>query len=123
MRRLDAALLLYRELGDPAGMASCLQALGSVAREQGRYVRSAQLHAEALELAKAGADEWAQASARSYLGFVSWLHGDFETAVAQCTDALSLFRALRDVEGTAWSLISLARLPATEATTTGRRRC
>lgn len=107
VRRLDAALLLYRELADSAGMASCLQALGSVAREQGRYVRSAQLHAEGLELAKAGADERAQASARSYLGFVSWLHGDFETAVAECADALSLFRALRDVEGTAWSLISL----------------
>jgi predicted ATPase/DNA-binding SARP family transcriptional activator len=107
VRRLDAALLLYRELGDAAGMAFCLQALGSVAREQGRYVRSAQLHAEGLELAKAAKDERAQASAHSYLGFVSWLQGDFESAVGQCTDALSLFRALRDVEGTAWSLISL----------------
>jgi predicted ATPase/DNA-binding SARP family transcriptional activator len=107
VRRLDAALLLYRELGDAAGMASCLQALGSVAREQGRYVRSAQLHAEGLELAKTASDEWAQASAHSYLGFVSWLQGDFETAVEECTEALSLFRAMRDVEGTAWSLISL----------------
>ena len=107
VRRLDAALLLYRELGDATGTASCLQALGSVAREQGRYVRSAQLHAEGLELAKAASDEWAQASAHSYLGFVSWLQGDFETAVEACTEALALFRALRDVEGTAWSLISL----------------
>ena len=107
VRRLDAALLLYRELGDAAGTASCLQALGSVAREQGRYVRSAQLHAEGLELAKTASDEWAQASAHSYLGFVSWLQGDFETAVEECTEALALFRALRDVEGTAWSLISL----------------
>jgi tetratricopeptide (TPR) repeat protein len=32
VRRLDAALLLYRTLGDTAGIASCLQALGSVAR-------------------------------------------------------------------------------------------
>ena len=107
VRRLDAALLLYRELGDAAGMASCLQALGSVAREQGRYVRSAQLHAEGLELAKAASDEWAQASAHSYLGFVSWLQADFETAAQECAQALTLFRALRDVEGTAWSLISL----------------
>jgi predicted ATPase/DNA-binding SARP family transcriptional activator len=107
VRRLDAALLLYRELGDAAGTVSCLEALGSVAREQGRYVRSAQLHAEGLELAKTAADERAQASAHSYLGFVSWLQGDFETAVEECTEALSLFRALRDVEGTAWSLISL----------------
>ena len=107
VRRLDAALLLYRELGDPAGTASCLQALGSVAREQGRHARSAQLHAEGLELAKAAGDERAQASAHSYLGFVSWLQGDFDTAVDECERALSLFRALGDVEGTAWSLISL----------------
>ena len=107
VRRLDAALLIYRAIGDSAGIASCLQALGSVAREQGRYVRSAQLHAEGLELAKAAGDERAEASARSYLGFVSWLQGDFDTAVAECARGLALFRALRDVEGTAWSLISL----------------
>ena len=107
VRRLDAALLLYRALGDAAGSASCLQSLGSVAREQGRYVRSAQLHTEGLDLAEAAGDERAVASAHSYLGFVSWLQGDFDTAAAQCTDALARFRSLRDVEGTAWSLISL----------------
>jgi len=107
VRRLDAALLIYRAIGDSAGIAASLQALGSVAREQGRYVRSAQLHAEGLELAKAAGDERAEAGARSYLGFVSWLQGDFDTSVTECSRALSLFRALRDVEGTAWSLISL----------------
>ncbi|MBV9379928.1 MAG: tetratricopeptide repeat protein, partial [Streptosporangiaceae bacterium] len=48
VRRLEAALRLYRELGDAAGIASALQVLGSVAREQGRYARSVQLHAESL---------------------------------------------------------------------------
>src|SRR5581483_3168678 len=107
VRRLDAALLLYRALGDNAGVAACLQALGSVAREQGRYVRSARLHAESLELAKAAADKRAEASAHSYLGFVSWLQEDLDLAVTECTRALTIFRALGDVEGTAWSLISL----------------
>ncbi len=107
VRRLDAALLLYRELADDAGVAACLQALGSVAREQGRYVRSAHLHAEGLGLAKAAGDQWAEASAHSYLGFVSWLQGDLDLAVSECTQALVMFRALGDVEGTAWSLISL----------------
>jgi predicted ATPase/DNA-binding SARP family transcriptional activator len=107
VRRLDAALLLYRSLGDASGIASCLQALGSVAREQGRYARSAQLHAEARELARGAADERAEASARGYLGFVSWLQGDFALATSECTAALAMFRLLGDVEGTAWSLISL----------------
>ena len=107
VRRLDAALLLYRSLGDASGIASCLQALGSVAREQGRYARSAQLHSEARELARACADDRAEASARGYLGFVSWLQGDFQVATSECTAALAMFRVLGDVEGTAWSLISL----------------
>jgi len=107
VRRLDAALLMYRTLSDAAGIASCLQALGSVAREQGRYARSAQLHAESLELAKAAGDAWTEASAHSYLGFVSWLQGEFKPAVEECSTALSMFRSLGDVEGTAWSLLSL----------------
>lgn len=107
VRRLDAALLLYRSLSDASGIAACLQALGSVAREQGRYTRSAQLHSEAHELARACGDERGEASARNYLGFVSWLQGDFELAKTECTAALAMFRTLGDVEGTAWSLISL----------------
>jgi predicted ATPase/DNA-binding SARP family transcriptional activator len=107
VRRLDAALLLYRELHDDTGIAACLQALGSVAREQGRYVRSGRLHAEGLELARAAGDARAEASAHGYLGFVSWLQLDLEEAVTQCAKALSMFRALGDVEGTAWALISL----------------
>jgi predicted ATPase/DNA-binding SARP family transcriptional activator len=107
VRRLDAALLLYRELGDDAGTAACLQALGSVAREQGRYVRSGQLHADGLRLARAAGDQWAEASAHSYLGFVCWLQGNLELAASECSRALAMFRALGDVEGIAWSLISL----------------
>ena len=107
VRRLDAALLLFRELGDDAGTAACLQSLGSVACEQGRYARSAQLHAESLALARAAGDPRAEASAHSYLGFVSWLQHDLDRAVTECTQAISAFRALGDMEGIVWSLISL----------------
>ena len=107
VRRLDAALLLFRELGDDTGTAACLRSLGRVAREQGRYARSAQLHAESLELAKAAGDQRAVASAHSDLGFVSWLQHDLDRAVAEAAQALSAFRALGDVEGIAWSLTGL----------------
>ena len=99
VRRLDAALLLYRSLGDAPGIASCLQALGSVSREQGRYARSAQLHSQARELAKVSGDERAEATACASLGFVSWLQGDFVLATSECTTALAMSRALGDVEG------------------------
>jgi predicted ATPase/DNA-binding SARP family transcriptional activator len=107
VRRLDAALLLYRSLGDTPGIASCLRALAGVAREQGRYARSVQLYSEALELAKACADVRVEAGTRSSLGFVYWLQGDFALATTECTAALAMSRALGDIEGTASTLINL----------------
>ena len=107
VRRLEAALRLYRELDDPRGIASALQVLGSVAREQGRYARALELHAESLAVAEAAGDRWAVASAHSYLAFVSWLQRDFDRANTEASTALAMFRELGDVEGAAWSLISL----------------
>ena len=107
VRRLEAALRLYRELDDPRGIASSLQVLGSVAREQGRYARAVELHAESLAIAEAAGDRWAVASAHGYLAFASWLQRDFGRAAEEAGTALAKFRELGDVEGAAWSLISL----------------
>jgi predicted ATPase/DNA-binding SARP family transcriptional activator len=107
VRRLEAALRLYRELGDAQGTASALQVLGSVAREQGRYARAMELHGESLAIAETAGDQWAVASAHGYLGFASWLQLEFERATQECTIALRMFRELDDVEGIAWSLLSL----------------
>ncbi len=107
VRRLEAALRLYRELEEPRGIAGALQVLGSVAREQGRYARAVELHAESLVVAEAAGDRWAVASAHGYLAFVSWLQRDFGRATTEASTALARFRDLRDVEGVAWSLISL----------------
>jgi predicted ATPase/DNA-binding SARP family transcriptional activator len=107
VRRLEAALRLYRELDEPRGIAGALQVLGSVAREQGRYARSMELHAESLAVAEAAGDRWAVASAHGYLAFVSWLQREFGRATEEASTALIMFRDLGDVEGAAWSLISL----------------
>ncbi len=107
VRRLEASLRLYRELGDPRGIASSLQVLGSVAREQGRYARAVELHAESLAIAEAAEDRWGVASAHGYLAFASWLQRDFGRAAEEASIALVQFRDLGDIEGAAWSLISL----------------
>jgi predicted ATPase/two-component SAPR family response regulator len=107
VRRLEAALRLYRELGDAQGEAGALQVLGSVAREQGRYARAMQLHEESMSIAEAAGDRWAVASAHGYLGFALWLQAEFERAAKECTVALRMFRELGDVEGISWSLLSL----------------
>ena len=107
VRRLDAALRLYRELADPRGIACSLQALGSVAREQGRYARAVELHAECLAIAEATGDRSAAANARNYLAFASWLQRDFAQASEQAATALAVFRDLGDVDGVASALINL----------------
>ena len=110
VRRLEAALRLYRELDDAQGLASALQVLGSVAREQGRYARAIELNGESLSIAEAAGDRWAVASAHGYLGFASWLQLEFERATEECTVALHMFRELDDVEGIVWSLLSLGTI-------------
>ncbi len=107
VRRLEAALRLYRDLGDSRGIASALQVLGSVAREQGRYARSLELHAESLATAESDGDRWGAASSHNYLGFALWLQCEWERAAEECTTALTSLRELGDAEGIVWSLISL----------------
>jgi len=110
VRRLEAALRLYRDLDDAHGIASALQVLGSVAREQGRYARSLELHAESLATAEAAGDRWGAASAHNYLGFALWLQCEWEQASAECATALTSLRELGDAEGIVWSLISLGAI-------------
>ena len=110
IRRLEAALRLYRELDDRQGIASTLQVLGSVAREQGRYARSMELHAESLAAAEAVGDRWAIARAHGHLGFVLWLQREYAEAASECATALAISRELADSEEIAWAQISLGAI-------------
>ena len=107
VRRLEAALGLYRELGDDRGIAGTLRVLGSVAREQGRYARAVELYAESLALAEAADDRRGAANVHGTLAMVCWLRCDFDKAVAEATAAQEIYRALGDVEGVASSLANL----------------
>jgi predicted ATPase/DNA-binding SARP family transcriptional activator len=110
VRRLETALRLYRELDDAPGIAATLQVLGSVAREQGRYARSVELHTESLATAESAGDRLAIASAHGYLGFVLWLQCDYERAASECQLSLAISRDFADTEGIAWALISLGAI-------------
>lgn len=106
-RRINAALHLYRELGDHAGEASAVHVLGSVARERGRYPRAEALHNEGLQLSAGTGDRLGVARAHGYLGFAAWLQGHWGVAREHLQPALAEFRDLGEPEGIAWSLISL----------------
>jgi predicted ATPase/DNA-binding SARP family transcriptional activator len=110
IRRLEAALRLYREMDDQQGISATLQALGSVAREQGRYARAMELHAESLSAAETVGDRWAIARAHGHLGFVLWLQREYEQATSECELALAMSRELAAGEEIAWSQISLGAI-------------
>jgi len=110
IRRLEAALRLYREMDDQQGISATLQVLGSVAREQGRYARAMELHAESLFAAETVGDRWAIARAHSHLGFALWLQREYEQATSECELALVMSRELAAGEEIAWSQISLGAI-------------
>ena len=110
IRRLEAALRLYREMGDEQGISATLQVLGGVAREQGRYARAMELLAESLSAAETVGDRWAIARAHGHLGFVLWLQREYEQATTECELALAMSRELAAGEEIAWSQISLGAI-------------
>jgi predicted ATPase/DNA-binding SARP family transcriptional activator len=110
VRRLEAALRLYREMDDQQGISATLQVLGSVAREQGRYARAMELHAESLSAAENVGDRWAIARAHGHLGLVLWLQREYEQATSECELALAMSRELAAGEEIAWTQISLGAI-------------
>ncbi|HEX8141573.1 MAG TPA: tetratricopeptide repeat protein [Pyrinomonadaceae bacterium] len=105
---LKEGLQLARELSDRESIATSLQLLGSVAREQGDYNRAIELHQESLAIWRELDNKRGIARSLNYIGFASWLQGDFEKAVVVCEETLGLFRGLGDKEGIVWSLLNLS---------------
>lgn len=105
---LNDGLALARALNDRDLIATALQLLGSVAREQGAYNRAIELHQESLALWRELNNRRGVARSLNYIGFASWLQHDFERTAMVCEQALALFRGMGDKEGLVWSLLNLA---------------
>lgn len=107
MAHLTAALDLVSELGDQRAVATALQRLGSIAREQGRYDEARDLHQRSLAIWRELGDEAGIASSHDYLGFVAWLSGETETSEEECAVALAAFKGAGDLRATASTLVNL----------------
>ena len=108
---LRHGLELSRGLGDRRGVATALQRLGCIAREQARYDHALDLHTQSLDLWTELGDGHGVATSRNYLGFVAWLSADHLSAESLCSAALVQFRnegVLQDVAGTLINLGSSA---------------
>ncbi|MGD0560611.1 MAG: tetratricopeptide repeat protein [Streptosporangiaceae bacterium] len=104
--RLTKARALFEEENDRAGLASTLQRLGSIAREEGRYSDARRLHEESMAIWAELGDAAGVAASQDYLGFVAWLAGDMARADELCGRAADAFRAAGLRQETAAAMIN-----------------
>jgi predicted ATPase/DNA-binding XRE family transcriptional regulator len=104
---VEEARSLFAATGDHAGLVWSIGRLGAIAREQGRYDQSAELHREALRLAQEAGEDHDAAVQLNYLCFLAWLSGDLNAAESLGPDVLRRMRELGDQEGIIWALINL----------------
>ncbi len=106
----EEALALYRQLGDPPGMADALGNLGSVAYEFGEYETSQVLHRECLEIRRQLGDQRGIAIALGNLSNVASSLAEFGEARTLLGQCVEIFRQLGDQRGTAYALGNLGNV-------------
>jgi predicted ATPase/DNA-binding XRE family transcriptional regulator len=118
---VEEARALFTATGDRAGLVWSIGRLGAIAREQGWYDKSAELHREALKLAQEAGDDHDAAVQLNFLCFLAWLSGDLDTAESLGPDVLRRMRELGDQEGVIWALINLGTTARYRGDLTGAR--
>ena len=93
---LAKALLLRNELGDRAGQAEVLNALGAAYERLGKMVEAVRQYRQAAELRAELGDRSGLAITQHNLGRVLLAQGDFAGAEKAFTDALAIQQELRD---------------------------
>jgi predicted ATPase/transcriptional regulator with XRE-family HTH domain len=95
----EAALVIWRALGDRRGQARLLDDLGNIAHDRGDFARAVSLHEQALALAREAGDRRGAARAFNNLGMVALYQSQDERAGQLYQEALALLRELGDDYG------------------------
>jgi non-specific serine/threonine protein kinase len=103
----EAALTIFRAVGDRSNVAVSLTNLGVVAQDQGEFDRAAALHEEALTLFRDLGDRARVAASLNNLGIVARRRGNLARAMALYEEALDLWRDLGDAQRIALGLNNL----------------
>jgi len=99
---------VFRELGDPWGIALVLFNLGWLAAYS--IEQSEAVWQEGLSLFRTVGDRWGMAVTLGGLGYVARLRNDYQKAINYSKESLSLFRELGDKAGVAMSLSRLGQV-------------
>jgi len=108
--QLNAALSLFRALGNEDEVSRCIAELGHVAVDDGDLDRAVELYTEAVEVFERVGNRTRQAVALSNLAAIDAQRGDSAAAAVHGERALALQRANGDLDGTAVSLANLGRV-------------
>jgi predicted ATPase/tRNA A-37 threonylcarbamoyl transferase component Bud32 len=100
----EEALVMHREVDNPAGVLVCLNNLAVLNREQGNLAGASSRFLEIVELVQRTGDRQSVARALSNLADVVRAEGDFERARSLHGECLSIFREVGDFPAMAWSL-------------------
>lgn len=103
----EAALSAYRQVGNRAGVARVLLTLGSIAREQARYVDSTVYLATAAATFAEYGDEWGEAQTAQLRGFTAWLSGDLDRADSRLWVSRRWYEQLGEPRAEAETLMNL----------------
>ncbi|HEY6712996.1 MAG TPA: tetratricopeptide repeat protein [Rubrobacter sp.] len=96
IERLEVGLVLYRQVGDRRGAATCLRLLGSTMFELGDWERAEALLEEALPLARESGSIRDTCNALSSLAYLSACRSDLERAKALSEESLAIAREAGD---------------------------
>jgi tetratricopeptide (TPR) repeat protein len=103
----EAALAGYRQVANRAGVARVLLTLGSIAREQARYVDSTVYLATAAATFAEYGDEWGEAQTAQLRGFTAWLSGDLDRADSRLWVSRRWYEQLGEPRAEAEALMNL----------------
>lgn len=105
-RWCEAAMAIYRKLGDKRGMSAALSRLGIIAGERGDLARARALFEESLAAARETGDPRRIATALSELGLCAQHAGDHDRAWSLLEEALEMERTI-DPKGIVFTLNNL----------------
>jgi predicted ATPase/DNA-binding CsgD family transcriptional regulator len=106
----EECLSLFRQLGDPWGIASSLDLLGRTARVRGQYVLAGSLLQEAEVLFGQTGDRWMQSRCQVALARTAMEQGQYEQARRLLEDNLQFCQAAGDQFSVGFVQYLLARL-------------
>ncbi|WP_433554000.1 tetratricopeptide repeat protein [Micromonospora zamorensis] len=101
--RYQAALAVYRDLGDDSGVGKLLHQLGLVADNRGDRATADRLYQEALTILSRLGDRGAVSRTLHQLAGIARGNGDVELAMARYLEELAIARELDDLDGIAAS--------------------